>query len=82
MKKIIKLTEKDINDLVNKIIKEQGRNKFSNMSDEELFKSDDTPYKWRNYGSKEWFSDVKDWDDERKKRRSRTPETPRTKNRR
>jgi hypothetical protein len=46
MKKTIKLTESDLSKLVRRIIKEQKNNRFSDMSDEEFFRPENTPYRY------------------------------------
>lgn len=43
MKKTIKLTERDLTNLVKRIIKEQRSNRFTDMSDEEFFNPENRP---------------------------------------
>jgi len=72
MKKTIKLTERDLTNLVKRIIKEQRSNRFDDMSDEEFFKPENTPYK---YGIDK--DDIADYDqeyqDSYEKRKHRIP---------
>lgn len=60
MKKTIRLTERDLTNLVKRIIKEQRANRFSDMSDEEFFDKKNKPgqYYLSNYNT-----DTNDFED-------------------